>query len=72
MAYLDRADHRRTADGYPGLILAPIVLNYLRVEMLTVEVRPVQEKIELLDHLLANAFEVKSDENFPVVSVLLF
>jgi predicted PurR-regulated permease PerM len=25
--------------GIPGLILAPVVLNYLRVEMLTVEVR---------------------------------
>jgi predicted PurR-regulated permease PerM len=24
--------------GIPGLILAPVVLNYLRVEMLTVEV----------------------------------
>ena len=34
--------------GIPGLILAPVVLNYLRVEMLTVEVRPVQEKIELV------------------------
>src|SRR6266702_1484999 len=35
--------------GIPGLILAPVVLNYLRVEMLTVEVRPVQEKIELVE-----------------------
>jgi len=26
--------------GIPGLILAPVVLNYLRVEMLTVEVLP--------------------------------
>jgi hypothetical protein len=26
--------------GIPGLILAPVVLNYLRVEMLTVEVPP--------------------------------
>jgi predicted PurR-regulated permease PerM len=34
--------------GIPGLILAPVVLNYLRVEMLTVEVRPVQEKVELV------------------------
>src|SRR5205823_13226497 len=34
--------------GVPGLILAPVVLNYLRVEMLTVEVRPVQEKVELV------------------------
>jgi predicted PurR-regulated permease PerM len=35
--------------GIPGLILAPIVLNYLRVEMLTVEVRPVQEKVEYVE-----------------------
>jgi predicted PurR-regulated permease PerM len=28
--------------GIPGLILAPVVLNYLRVEMLTVEVPPTQ------------------------------
>jgi len=35
--------------GIPGLILAPIVLNYLRVEMLTVEVRPVQEKVEFVE-----------------------
>jgi len=35
--------------GVPGLILAPVVLNYLRVEMLTVEVRPVQEKVELVE-----------------------
>jgi predicted PurR-regulated permease PerM len=35
--------------GIPGLILAPVVLNYLRVEMLTVEVRPVQEKVELVE-----------------------
>jgi predicted PurR-regulated permease PerM len=35
--------------GIPGLILAPVVLNYLRVEMLTVEVRPRQEEIELLN-----------------------
>jgi len=34
--------------GIPGLILAPVVLNYLRVEMLTVEVRPVQEEVELV------------------------
>jgi hypothetical protein len=26
--------------GVPGLILAPVVLNYLRVEMLTIEVSP--------------------------------
>jgi predicted PurR-regulated permease PerM len=35
--------------GIPGLILAPVVLNYLRVEMLTVEVAPVVEKIEPLN-----------------------
>ena len=35
--------------GIPGLILAPVVLNYLRVEMLTVEVRPVQEKVEYVE-----------------------
>ena len=35
--------------GIPGLILAPIVLNYLRVEMLTVEVRPMQEKVEYVE-----------------------
>jgi predicted PurR-regulated permease PerM len=35
--------------GIPGLILAPIVLNYLRVEMLTVEVRPVPEKVEYVE-----------------------
>jgi predicted PurR-regulated permease PerM len=36
--------------GIPGLILAPVVLNYLRVEMLTVEV-PVPEKAELVESL---------------------
>jgi predicted PurR-regulated permease PerM len=35
--------------GIPGLILAPIVLNYLRVEMLTVEVRPAEEKVEFVE-----------------------
>ena len=35
--------------GIPGLILAPVVLNYLRVEMLTVEVAPVVEKVEPLN-----------------------
>src|SRR5882724_8726407 len=30
--------------GIPGLILAPVVLNYLRVEMLTVEVPPTVQK----------------------------
>lgn len=34
--------------GIPGLILAPVVLNYLRVEMLTVEVPARQEEAELL------------------------
>ena len=34
--------------GVPGLILAPVVLNYLRVEMLTVEVPGAPEKIESL------------------------
>jgi len=29
--------------GIPGLILAPVLLNYLRVEMLKVEVGPTQE-----------------------------
>src|SRR5213083_2298858 len=34
--------------GIPGLNLAPVVLNYLRVEMLTVEVPRAREKIEAL------------------------
>jgi predicted PurR-regulated permease PerM len=34
--------------GIPGLILAPVVLNYLRVEMLTVEVPSGPEKVESL------------------------
>ena len=34
--------------GIPGLILAPVVLNYLRVEMLTVEVPPTVQKVESL------------------------
>jgi predicted PurR-regulated permease PerM len=34
--------------GIPGLILAPVVLNYLRVEMLTVEV-PSRERVESLN-----------------------
>jgi predicted PurR-regulated permease PerM len=33
--------------GIPGLILAPVVLNYLRVEMLTVEVSGRREKVEV-------------------------
>src|SRR6266513_53148 len=36
--------------GIPGLILAPVVLNYLRVEMLTVEVPPTLQKVESLSH----------------------
>ncbi len=35
--------------GIPGLILAPVVLNYLRVEMLTVEVPAPSEKMEVLN-----------------------
>jgi hypothetical protein len=35
--------------GIPGLILAPVVLNYLRVEMLTVEVRARSENVEALN-----------------------
>jgi predicted PurR-regulated permease PerM len=35
--------------GIPGLILAPVVLNYLRVEMLTVEVPPIVQKVESLN-----------------------
>jgi predicted PurR-regulated permease PerM len=42
--------------GIPGLILAPVVLNYLRVEMLTVEVRPVQEKVELVESPARESF----------------
>jgi len=34
--------------GIPGLILAPVVLNYLRVEMLTVEVPARREEVEVL------------------------
>ncbi|HMF46760.1 MAG TPA: AI-2E family transporter [Candidatus Udaeobacter sp.] len=34
--------------GIPGLILAPVVLNYLRVEMLTVEVPARREEVEML------------------------
>ena len=34
--------------GIPGLILAPVVLNYLRVEMLTVEVPARCEEVEVL------------------------
>jgi len=35
--------------GIPGLILAPVVLNYLRVEMLTVEVPARREDVEMLN-----------------------
>lgn len=35
--------------GIPGLILAPVVLNYLRVEMLTVEVPRAPEVVESLN-----------------------
>jgi predicted PurR-regulated permease PerM len=35
--------------GIPGLILAPVVLNYLRVEMLTVEVPARREELEVLN-----------------------
>jgi len=42
--------------GIPGLILAPVVLNYLRVEMLTVEVRPVQEEVELVKSPVHESF----------------
>jgi predicted PurR-regulated permease PerM len=35
--------------GIPGLILAPVVLNYLRVEMLTVEVPVRREEVEMLN-----------------------
>nr|ALS88975.1 protein of unknown function DUF20 [uncultured bacterium] len=42
--------------GIPGLILAPIVLNYLRVEMLTVEVRPTQEKVEFVEASARESF----------------
>jgi predicted PurR-regulated permease PerM len=35
--------------GIPGLILAPVVLNYLRVEMLTVEVPVRGEHVEMLN-----------------------
>ena len=34
--------------GVPGLILAPVVLNYLRVEMLTIEVPAPHEEVEML------------------------
>jgi predicted PurR-regulated permease PerM len=38
--------------GFPGLILAPVVLNYLRVEMLTVEVpAPAEPTPEIVESL---------------------
>jgi predicted PurR-regulated permease PerM len=42
--------------GIPGLILAPVVLNYLRVEMLTVEVRPTREKSEFVESPAGESF----------------
>jgi predicted PurR-regulated permease PerM len=42
--------------GVPGLILAPVVLNYLRVEMLTVEVRPTREKSEFVESSAGESF----------------
>src|SRR4029450_8820934 len=38
--------------GIPGLILAPVVLNYLRVEMLKVEVPARREEVELLNRYM--------------------
>jgi predicted PurR-regulated permease PerM len=35
--------------GIPGLILAPVVLNYLRVEMLTIEVPRATQPVEALN-----------------------
>ncbi|HEX4707198.1 MAG TPA: AI-2E family transporter, partial [Candidatus Udaeobacter sp.] len=35
--------------GIPGLILAPVVLNYLRVEMLTIEVPRATQSVEALN-----------------------
>ena len=34
--------------GVPGMILSPIVLNYLRVEMAKVEVKPADARVENL------------------------
>jgi len=48
--------------GIPGLILAPVVLNYLRVEMLTVEVRPVLEKVELVESPARESFLSKLNQ----------
>src|SRR5947199_602518 len=42
--------------GIPGLILAPVVLNYLRVEMLTVEVPPAPERVELVKSPVHESF----------------
>src|ERR1044072_3844689 len=42
--------------GIPGLILAPVVLNYLRMEMLTVEVRSTPEKVELVESSARESF----------------
>jgi predicted PurR-regulated permease PerM len=38
LAHVDRANHRGKTDGYPGADSRAVVLNYLRVEMLKVEV----------------------------------
>ena len=34
--------------GIPGMVLAPVVLNYLRMELLKVEVAPVAQEVEAL------------------------
>src|SRR5437588_2428658 len=44
--------------GIPGLILAPVVLNYLRVEMLTVEVPPAAAEAPNADVQAPNKFEI--------------
>ena len=44
--------------GIPGLILAPVVLNYLRVEMLTVEVPPAAAEAPNADVQVPNKFEI--------------
>src|SRR5215813_2896120 len=44
--------------GIPGLILAPVVLNYLRVEMLTVEVPAQREEVEALNRRAVRSAEL--------------
>jgi len=44
--------------GIPGLILAPVVLNYLRVEMLTVELPPAAAEAPNADVQAPNKFEI--------------